>query len=319
MRRTIRKTRKTHKIRKNKKKVQRFTKCGGAEGENQSESACKYISSTGFQLASDVVNTLPTSDYSIVYCKADLLGKAQDNWPFLDKIDKKYILVIGQSDYSPSEIFGDRYDKYVNDSKCIHVFSQNCDIIDHKITHIPIGLDYHTLKGKSCGWGPQQTPKQQDAELQSVKDSSLPFHERKLQCYANFDRGHISQKRHGQGRINSINKIPQELLYFQESALPRLDIWKAQSQYAFVISPHGNGLDCHRTWEALCLGCITIVRESPLDPLYDELPVLIVKEWSDVTKELLETTVNTFKDKKFNYDKLLMSYWVNKIHSYKKH
>lgn len=55
------------------------------------------------------------------------------------------------------------------------------------------------------------------------------------------------------------------------------------------------------------------------NPKQQDAELQSVKEWSDVTKELLETTVNTFKDKKFNYDKLLMSYWVNKIHSYKKH
>ena len=30
-----------------------------------------------------------------------------------------------------------------------------------------------------------------------------------------------------------------------------------------VISPMGNGLDCHRTWEALYLGVIPLVRGSP--------------------------------------------------------
>jgi hypothetical protein len=54
-----------------------------------------------------------------------------------------------------------------------------------------------------------------------------------------------------------------------------------QIKYAFVISPHGNGLDCHRTWEALCLGCIVIVKKSPIDTLYTDLPVLIIDNWSD--------------------------------------
>jgi hypothetical protein len=32
--------------------------------------------------------------------------------------------------------------------------------------------------------------------------------------------------------------------------------------YAFVASPYGGGPDCHRTWEALILGCIPIVKSS---------------------------------------------------------
>ena len=44
----------------------------------------------------------------------------------------------------------------------------------------------------------------------------------------------------------------------------------------------GNGLDCHRTWELLYLGCIVITRTSPLDPLFEGLPVVIVRDWEEV-------------------------------------
>jgi hypothetical protein len=83
------------------------------------------------------------------------------------------------------------------------------------------------------------------------------------------------------------------------------------------VSPHGNGLDCHRTWEALALGCIVIVKTSGLDPLHIGLPVLIVKEWSEICKELLEETIQKFQKKPFNYSKMTLDYWVNKIKSSK--
>ena len=85
------------------------------------------------------------------------------------------------------------------------------------------------------------------------------------------------------------------------------------SKYAFVLSPLGNGLDCHRTWEALVLGAIPIVKSGPLDPLYSDLPVLIVQEWSDVTPELLQATIENFKQRDFNYAKLDLNYWAAKI------
>ena len=85
------------------------------------------------------------------------------------------------------------------------------------------------------------------------------------------------------------------------------------TKYSFVLSPHGNGLDCHRTWEALVLGCIPVVKTSSLDKLYDDLPVLIVNNWYDIDEELLKNTIENFKDKKFNYDKLKLDYWINKI------
>jgi large-conductance mechanosensitive channel len=84
-----------------------------------------------------------------------------------------------------------------------------------------------------------------------------------------------------------------------------------------VISPFGNGMDCHRTWEALVLGCITIVSSSGMNELFKDLPALIVNNWSDVTQDLLDNTIEEFNKKTFNYEKLQLNYWKNKINSYK--
>lgn len=56
-------------------------------------------------------------------------------------------------------------------------------------------------------------------------------------------------------------------------------------EYRFVISPHGNGLDAHSTWEALMCGCIPIVPSSPLNQIYELLPVWVVEDWTDITDE----------------------------------
>lgn len=62
------------------------------------------------------------------------------------------------------------------------------------------------------------------------------------------------------------------------------------SRYTFAASPRGNGPDCYRTWEAIALGVFPIVISNPnLDPLYQDLPVLIVPNWHSVTRQLLET------------------------------
>lgn len=50
----------------------------------------------------------------------------------------------------------------------------------------------------------------------------------------------------------------------------------------FVISPPGNGLDCHRTWEAIYLGCVPVVLRSSLSEEFTtNLPILVVDDWSD--------------------------------------
>jgi hypothetical protein len=52
----------------------------------------------------------------------------------------------------------------------------------------------------------------------------------------------------------------------------------------YVLSPPGNGFDCHRTWEAIYLGCIPIVKRAfwPFNHL--ALPVLVLEDWSEVSR-----------------------------------
>ena len=89
--------------------------------------------------------------------------------------------------------------------------------------------------------------------------------------------------------------------------------WKRQTEYAFVVSPPGEGLDCHRTWEALCLGCIPIMLSSPLDDMFEDLPVLIVKRWNDLSRDLLYKTILEYKEREFAWNKLTLKYWIDKI------
>ena len=72
-------------------------------------------------------------------------------------------------------------------------------------------------------------------------------------------------------------------------------------------------MDCHRTWEALCLGSIPILKAPNFKSLFEDLPVLIVNNWSEVTEDLLNITIINFKSKLFNYEKLTLEYWKSII------
>ena len=58
---------------------------------------------------------------------------------------------------------------------------------------------------------------------------------------------------------------------------------KTLSEYKFVASPPGNGVDCHRTWEALYLGVIPIVITRKFHEQFRDLPVLIIDDWDELT------------------------------------
>jgi len=53
-----------------------------------------------------------------------------------------------------------------------------------------------------------------------------------------------------------------------------------------------------------------------MDKLFEGLPVLILKSYKDITQDLLDETVEKFKKMEFNYEKLLLKYWTDKINSH---
>ncbi len=82
------------------------------------------------------------------------------------------------------------------------------------------------------------------------------------------------------------------------------------SKHKFAICPPGKGIDTHRTWEALMVGTIPIVLSSPIDKMFEGLPVLIVEDYSLVTTELLYQYYELFhKDQSFVFDKVYTFYW----------
>ena len=254
---------------------------------------------------------------SIYICNSAITNFMNNMLPL---IDFSFILVSGDSDnIMPQELLNNiECNKLLNDSRLIHWFCQNMTLDHYKITRIPIGLDYHTLTHRPL-WGPITNCQDQEKMLIMIKDKSVAFWNRNIKCYGNF---HFNiQSKLGYDRNDAFNNIKKDLMYYEEKPVPRLITWNKQKDFAFVICPHGGGLDCHRNWEALCLGCIPIVKTSNIDNLYNDLPVLIVNDWNFIDNNLLNNTINDFKKKfennEFNMEKLKLSYWTNLINSYK--
>ena len=86
----------------------------------------------------------------------------------------------------------------------------------------------------------------------------------------------------------------------------------------FVLCPSGLSMDSYRLWEAIMLGSIPVVESNPpgLDRAYSNLPVLVVRNFSDVTPEFLEKAYPCFCEhaEQFNYNLLKASYWYNLTH-----
>jgi hypothetical protein len=216
-----------------------------------------------------------------------------------------------------SKVHGKDYmklmDVFSKNIKCW--FTQNCDVVDHdKIKPIPLGLDYHTLQGKSAHlWGLKQTALQQEDELLQIQKRSKEIYStKKCKSYSYYH--FVKFDRHDFDRHKADDVLKNKSFnVFQTSRFARSETWKRHLDYHFIISPHGKGLDCHRTWEAICLGCIPVVKTSSLDILYENLPVLILKKWDDLNEELLQKTLEEFKTRTFDFQRVDLKYWVDKI------
>lgn len=82
----------------------------------------------------------------------------------------------------------------------------------------------------------------------------------------------------------------------------------------FVLSPEGNGPDTHRTWEALYLGTIPILKKHILHQEWkNDLPIVWVDDWNEITEKLLIQKKKEIESRDYNWKWLLASYWKKEI------
>lgn len=223
---------------------------------------------------------------------------------FINKIKfKDIILITGCSIISaPIEICKLHNINYYNLKQKIKLwYTQNNDF---NILSIPLGLDFHT----------NPYPLKQENKLKNIMNKLPSILNRPLKCYANF---HFRKfKRHDRDRhIAEYTLRNKSFIDFENYPINREQCWQKHANYSFVICPFGNGIDTHRLWETLILGSIPIIRNSTLNKLLIDLPVVIINKWEDLNIHLLRIKkieiINNYKN--YNFKKLTMNYWKSKL------
>lgn len=209
-------------------------------------------------------------------------------------ITKKYILISHNSDICISNDF----EKYI-DEKIIHWFSRNVTTDHGKITPIPIGLINTAFNkiGKTS-----DLPKLITATKDQIKQPGISFGFSLLS---------------GKGRVELNTLLKNHPFGIHILEYNQTNYFKKMNSYSFVASPEGNGPDCHRTWEALYLGCIPLVTNSSFISYFKKLglPVHIVESWTDLNtfdEEFLQNTYDNYS-KHLSHEALYMDYWMHKI------
>jgi hypothetical protein len=240
----------------------------------------------------------------------------------LQHINVDFVLLTGDSDLNiPIDVLdSEGLSRLLSNSYLRRWGAQNLmHVSNPKQLQLPIGLDYHTyVINPASEWRlPNEStlPIQQEKLLQELRCSSLPLNQRIPKIYTNAH--HRLDKFNDRSKaIQAIQEASNNLLILEPYIIPRTKVWENYTKHAFILSPFGNGFDCHRTWEALCCGCIVIMRNSFMAPLFEGLPVLNVREWSDINEELLQKTLEEYSTKTWNYEKLTLQYWLDELHKY---
>lgn len=107
---------------------------------------------------------------------------------------------------------------------------------------------------------------------------------------------------------------------FQNQTMTPQEYFTSLPSYKFVISPEGNGIDCHRHYEALLAGCIPIVEYHPgIAEKYKGCPVLFTRDYSELTPEYLEKTYAAMLDETYDFSRLFLSHYCQETQEYIKY
>jgi hypothetical protein len=260
----------------------------------------------------------------LLWIRHDLLQDFVDK--ILPKIDGPFVLMTTESDYSPIKHRRAATEALLASPKLHHWFVQQCDITrQDKVTPIPLGILYpyrHDLRLKKDLFGHSHLAiydlKLFDEKLHRLLANRRPAATRKLMALADFALSNTSKDAgHGETRADIYDQLlPNQVMTVPERALDQLSLYHLYSQYGFVISPHGRGIDCYRTWEALLMGAIPIVKKSVLDPVYEGWPVVIVEDWREVTHANLEIWLARFAGAWQHQgwdERLTFAYWAKRL------
>jgi hypothetical protein len=232
---------------------------------------------------------------------------ARFNREVLPHVTEPFVLVTAESDYSVPSDFAEPAATIAASGKVLRWYATNYDHTNHQdlVTALPLGMNYrkkHDLhfvqrgKKRTLLRRERFSLAEQEARWEAIAASAKPLEHRVRRVYGDFWLNNSSaERRYGESRADIHAQLRHNpCLFFPTHLVTNEALLAAYARHAFVLSPHGRGLDCYRTWEALFVGCIVIVKTSPIDPLYRDLPVVIVKSWDEITEANLERWLVSF-------------------------
>lgn len=217
-------------------------------------------------------------------------------WKEMDPyIAVPYILVSHNGDTNVTQ---ERNGFQPKTSLCRHWFAVNVMTSGQQITPIPIGIENAHMAW--LGYPP-----------------SFNLLRKKMPAKINRILYGFSVENFRSERENLLRVLQNQSLADQCPSANPFEYRTILSRYKFVASPPGNGEDCHRTWEALYLRVVPIVRRSVLMEYFASLgiPVWIVDDWSEIlhlNEDILQQKYEALQSS-FDNPQLYLDFWQNMV------
>lgn len=257
---------------------------------------------TDFKYTSDDIITTDgylnfCNDNNICYIKTDFFYTGKFNWRGQDHpkfIDK--VCVIGHSDYPITDQISMKFEK---------VFCTNKNTQNSNTFALPLGLT------NDCD---DSTLHRVYGNKKIVVECANSLTEKSNLVYMNFNISNFPQERHFLFEKFNREKWV-KVGQIENTVEGRIKFLRDIKVSKFVLCPRGNGVDTHRLWETLYMGSIPIVKYHETHHLIQDLPILFVENWEEVTEDFLNQKYEEMINKNWNMDKLKLSYWTNFIKS----
>ncbi len=210
------------------------------------------------------------------------------------RITEPYILITHNGDENITE----KYTPFITET-ISHWFAQNCLITHPKVTPIPIGLEnkwYH-LHGIPHYF--------------NILRKRTYMKEFRILYKFNVRTNPVARSK----ALSILDNHP--LTYTYMGWRESYEYLMTLQQYSFVASPPGNGEDCIRTWEAMYLGTIPIVKRSPMSEYFTSLglPIVTIDDWNELDTMNPKGLRDLYEKQRegFAAPALWADFWIDKI------
>jgi len=240
------------------------------------------------------------------------------------EIKVPYILITGCNDdwcvpyntYPPSQTTVQLYNILLNNEKLVRWYSKNICISHPKLVAVPIGPKMQWYTTNFFGEDKTDTLKLYNKHYLEPSKKFKDTLSKPNLLYVNMDINTTNNPfyiKHINIRKDLIQHVSKEFNISSNTSIEKYI--EELSRCKFCVSPPGRGIDAHRTWESLMVGTIPICISSDLDSIYEKLPVLIVNDYTVITKDFLEAEYLKITSKNYDFSILYCNYWKTQIYS----